>query len=61
MVFFATDFWPLFWTVIGVGAAVAVILSLFVTTAPVARPDYQGPARAELPRRRTASSHTQAA
>jgi hypothetical protein len=58
---FATYFWPLFWTVIGVGAVVTVIVSLFVATAPVARPDDQRPVRAELPRRHTASTHTQAA
>ena len=61
MVFLATDFWPLFWTVAGVGAAVAAILSLFVVTAPVARPDDQRPARADMPRRPAASTHTQAA
>jgi hypothetical protein len=58
---FATYFWPLFWTVIGVGAVVTVIVSLFVATVPVARPDDQRPARPELPRRHTASTHTQAA
>ncbi len=61
MLFFAANFWPLFWTVIGVGTAVTAALSLFVATVHVARPGDQRPAPDALPRRRTASTHTQAA
>jgi hypothetical protein len=30
MLSFAADFWPLFWTVIGVGAAVTVLVTLAI-------------------------------
>ncbi|MGO8892058.1 MAG: hypothetical protein ACLP8X_00605 [Streptosporangiaceae bacterium] len=32
MLTFAADFWPLFWTIIGAGALVTVMLSLLVAT-----------------------------
>jgi len=32
MLNFAADFWPLFWTIIGAGALVTVVLSLLVAT-----------------------------
>ena len=32
MLSFAADFWPLFWTIIGGGALVTVLLSLLVAT-----------------------------
>ena len=32
MLSFAADFWPLFWTIIGGGALVTVLLSLLVGT-----------------------------
>jgi hypothetical protein len=34
MVFLGADFWPQFWTVIGGGAAVTVIVSLLVAVLP---------------------------
>ena len=42
MLSFSSDFWPLFWTVIGGGAAVTVVLSALVARLP-------RPARRRLP------------
>jgi hypothetical protein len=34
----SANFWPLFWAVIGGGAALTVLLSLLVATVPLPRP-----------------------
>ncbi|HXP58438.1 MAG TPA: hypothetical protein VN847_26000 [Streptosporangiaceae bacterium] len=34
MLFLNADFWPLFWAVIGGGAGLTAVLSLFATNAP---------------------------
>lgn len=34
MLFFGSDFWPQFWTVIGGGAALTVVLSLIIAMVP---------------------------
>jgi len=61
MLLFGTNFWPLFWTVVGAGAGITVILSLLVAVIPVARHDRQRPVPVAPLRRHAHSSHTQAA
>ena len=41
MLSFASDFWPLFWTVTGAGALLTVLLCTAVATAPPAWPSWQ--------------------
>jgi hypothetical protein len=55
MLFLNADFWPLFWAVIGGGAGLTAVLSLFVATAqrphraPTARPAETAAPRAHQP------------
>jgi hypothetical protein len=55
MLFLNADFWPLFWAVIGGGAGLTAVLSLFASTAqrphraPAARPAETAAARAHEP------------
>jgi hypothetical protein len=37
MLSLASDFWPLFWTILGTGAVLTIALSLLVATIPLPR------------------------
>lgn len=52
MLFFGTDFWPQFWTVIGSGAALTVVLSLIIATVPTRRRPHRRQPIAVVPRQR---------
>lgn len=48
MLSFASDFWPLFWIIIGGGAALTVASSIIVATFRPSRLRLSGPRRHEL-------------
>ena len=62
MLSFASDFWPLFWMVISVGAAFTVLLCVAIATAPPAWPRRSQSASVHhLPRRHAPVAHTRKA
>jgi hypothetical protein len=58
MLFLNADFWPLFWAVIGGGAGLTAVLSLFATTAPpLHRAPTARPAETAAPRAHQPAPH----
>jgi hypothetical protein len=51
MLSFASDFWPLFWAIIGTGAALTVLAVAFAAAGPIPLRRYETATVHHLPRR----------